>query len=224
MSATIFASDSDVVRIPKGIDRMESFRAWVRTLGEQAPRVHFSHGEVWIDMSPQDYFRHLSPVAAINARLTLLADELDLGRYHPDGGWLTNEEVGLSTEPDGFLVLWDTFAGGAARWVEREGDKGPIELLGRGDMVLEVVSDTSAHKDRVELLRDYAAVGFLEYWLVDARHEKLEFQLLQLAGGSYQETPADPEGWLSSAVWGRSFKLEAGSDRLGQPRFRLHVR
>jgi Uma2 family endonuclease len=224
MSATIFDRVGEVVRIPKEIDRMERFRAWVRTLGEDGPRVHFSHGDVWIDMSPQDYFRHLSPVAAINARLTLLADELDLGRYHPDGGWLTNEDIALSTEPDGFLVRWETFESGQARWVEREGDKGPIELLGRGDMVLEVVSDSSAHKDRVELRRDYAAAGFPEYWLVDARGQQLDFQLLRLTKIGYQATTPDAEGWLPSDVWGRSFQLQAGSDRLGQPRYRLHVR
>jgi Uma2 family endonuclease len=222
MVATVFASDSDAVRIPEGIGRLESFRAWVRTLGEGGPRVHFSRGDVWIDMSPQDYFRHLSPVAAINARLTLLADELDLGRYHPDGGWLTNEEIELSTEPDGFLVSWDPFSTGSARWVEREG-KGPIELLGRGDMVLEVVSDTSVDKDKIELRRDYAAVGFREYWLVDAR-AGVDFQILCLDGDQFHPTAPDSDGWLSSEVWGRSFLLEGDTDRLGQPRFRLHVR
>jgi Uma2 family endonuclease len=225
--ATVFDSRGDVVRIPtgpQGIDRLERFRAWMRTLGQDGPRAHFSQGEVWIDMSPQDYHRHLSPVAAINARLTLLADELDLGRYHSDGGWLTNEEVGLSTEPDGFLVLWDTFASGAARWTERDGDRGPVELVGRGDMVLEVVSDSSEHKDRVDLRRDYAAVGFSEYWLVDARGAVPVFELLQLERGTYEAVEADADGWFASPVWGRSFRLDRDTDRLGQPRYRLHVR
>ena len=224
MVATLFDSGGGIVTIPPGFDQLENFRAWVRTLGDAGPRVHFSQGAVWIDMSPQDYFRHLFPVAAINARLTLLADELDIGRYHPDGGWLTNEEVGLSTEPDGFLVLWETFASGAARWVDREGDQGPIELVGRGDMVLEVVSDTSENKDFVELQRDYAAVGFPEYWLVDARREELSFQILRLVDGAYQPAVADSEGWVVSRVWGRSFKLERDVDRLGKPRFILGVR
>jgi hypothetical protein len=174
-------------------------------------------------MSPQDYFRHLTPVTAINARLALLADELDIGRYHADGGWLTNEEAELSTEPDGFLVLWRTFESGEARWAPREGEKGPIELLGRGDMVLEVVSDTSTRKDRVELRRDYAAAGFPEYWLIDARGAQPDFQLLELTAAGYEAVPPDQEGWLVSPVWGKSFKLEAGTDRLGQPRYRLHV-
>jgi Uma2 family endonuclease len=224
MTATVVDGRGHVVRLPTTLSELSAFRAWVRELPDDGPRVHLSRGALWIDMSPQDYFHHLSPVAAINARLTLLADELDLGRYHPDGGWITHPEVGLSTEPDGFLVRWDTFRSGDARWVERPDGKGPIELVGRGDMVLEVVSDTSVQKDRVELLRDYAAAGFHEYWLVDSRSEVLEFRLYVLDHGAYREEPVDQEGWRWSAVWGRSVRLVRDVDRLGAARHRLEVR
>lgn len=214
----------DELTIPTEIDQLEVFRAWVSELGEDAPRVHFSRGKVWIQVSPQDYFSHLRLVGAINARLELLAKELDLGEYWPDGGWLTNNQAGLSIEPDGFLVLWRTTESGAAQFVERPG-KGPIELVGRGDMVLEVVSDSSVEKDTVQLVAGYAAAGFAEYWLVDGRKDPLSFRLLVLQpDGTYADVEPDREGFLASPVWGRRFRLEVSSNRAGRPSYQLVVR
>lgn len=214
----------DELTIPTEIDQLEVFRAWVSELGEDAPRVHFSRGKVWIQVSPQDYFSHLRLVGAINARLELLAKELDLGEYWPDGGWLTNNQAGLSIEPDGFLVLWRTTESGAAQFVERPG-KGPIELVGRGDMVLEVVSDSSVEKDTVQLVAGYAAAGFAEYWLVDGRKDPLSFRLLVLQpDGTYADVEPDREGFLASPVWGRRFRLEVSSNRAGRPSYQLAFR
>jgi Uma2 family endonuclease len=214
----------DDLTIPTEIDQLEVFRAWVSELGEDAPRVHFSRGRVWIQVSPQEYFSHLRLVGAINAGLELLAKELDLGEYWPDGGWLTNKEAGLSTEPDGFLVLWRTTESGAAQFVDRPG-KGPIELVGRGDMVLEVVGDYSVAKDTVQLVADYAAAGFAEYWLVDGRRDPLSFRMLTLrADGTYADVEPDREGLLASPVWGRRFRIETSTNRAGRPSYQLVVR
>lgn len=215
----------DGLRVPAEIDQLEAFRAWVRTLEEDAPRVHFSHGRVWIQMSPQDYFSHVRLVGQLNARLELLAQELDLGEYWSDGGWLTNELVGLSTEPDGFLVCWQTMERGEARFAERRGGRGPIELLGRGDMVLEVVSDYSVDKDTVQLMADYASAGFSEYWLVDARVTPVSFRLLVLqADGAYREATCDDDGFVASPIWNRRFRVDAQTNRAGHPTYRLLVR
>jgi hypothetical protein len=44
-----------------------------------------------------------------------------------------------------------------------------------------------------------------------------------LQNGQYLLAPND-EGWQTSAVFGRAFKLEQGTDRLGHPRFQLLAR
>ncbi|MBI4613318.1 MAG: Uma2 family endonuclease [Planctomycetes bacterium] len=213
----------DGLVMPADISRLETFRAWVRTLGENAPRVHFSNGSVWIEMSPQNYQTHLIMVDAINAQLQVLSRDLGTGKYFGDGGWLTNDSAGLSTEPDGFLVLWETLRSSEARLVPRAEGEGSIELVGRGDMVLEVVSDSSVHKDTVELIRDYAAAGFREYWLVDAREEKIAFRILALRDGEYEDVSPVAGGWLPSAVWGRRFKLVREIDPAGLPSYDLLV-
>ncbi|MBY0229209.1 MAG: Uma2 family endonuclease [Gemmataceae bacterium] len=85
-------------------------------------------------------------------------------------------------------------------------------------MVLEAVSRSSVTKD-TELLRDaYAAVGVLEYWLVDCRTAPLRFDILRLVRGRY--VMARPrEGWTRSAVFGRSFRLVRAEDEDGYPSF-----
>jgi hypothetical protein len=214
----------DGLVIPKDVEHLDGFRAWKRTLGDDAPRVHFSQSRIWVQMSPQDYFSHLRVVGQVNARLTQLAQELDVGQYWSDGGWITNRHVGLSTEPDGFLVLWETLERGDARYVPAASGRGAIELIGRGDMVLEVVSDYSEAKDTVQLAADYAAAGFREYWLIDARRSIPSFRVLLLQPDrTYKDTEPDADGYLASPVWGRRFRVEAGTDRAGHPTYRLLV-
>lgn len=209
------------IEIPEGIHTLDTFREWVATLDEHAPRVHFYEGRVDLDMSPQHYRSHGPVVSAIARRLATLAEELDLGRYFIPPSWVTVGTAGLSTEPDGFLVKWGTLTSGQVRVnPTRE-----TELLGRPDMVLEVVSKSSAKKDLVELPEAYARAGVPEYWIADARGEAIDFRILVLtADGSYQAQAASADGWIQSKVWGRAFRLERFLDRAGLTDFRLLVR
>ena len=205
--------------VPADATTLEGFRRWRRQLGEDAPKVHYIDGDLWFDMSPQSYRSHLPVVSAINGVLWPLAAEQDLGRYFMDGGWITDAAAGLSNEPDGFLVLWDTFTSARARLSEDS----DAELVGRPDMVLEVLSASSVGKDRA-LERKYAQAGVREYWQIDARRLPLSFRLLQLEGAAYVEIPPNADGFRASRVWERAFRLRQIEDRLGQPDFRLDAR
>jgi Uma2 family endonuclease len=70
-------------------------------------------------------------------------------------------------------------------------DKGLVE--GRPDLVVEIVSASSARYDRVTKLRWYARHGVPEYWIADGAARTLE--RLVLAGGVYTiaESLADEE-------------------------------
>jgi Uma2 family endonuclease len=205
--------------VPADATTLDGFRRWRRTLGENAPKVHFIDGDLWFDMSPQSYRSHLPVTAAINAVLWSLATDAGLGRYFGDGGWVTHEESGLSNEPDGFLVLWETFRSNRAQLAEGS----EAELVGRPDMVLEVVSESSVKKDTEVLRHKYAQAGVTEFWLVDARGAEPAFELLALADGAYAPVEPDAEGYRRSLVWGRAFRLRRVSDPLGQPDYRLDV-
>jgi hypothetical protein len=91
-----------------------------------------------VEVSPQSYDTHEPLVGAVNATLRALASELDVGRYFLPPSWFTHEATLLSTEPEGFLALWESLEGGHLRInPDRR-----TEMLGRPDMVLEVVSNT----------------------------------------------------------------------------------
>ncbi|MBI4618187.1 MAG: Uma2 family endonuclease [Planctomycetes bacterium] len=207
------------LEIPAGALTLEGFREWVALQGEDAPRVHYSRGRVHIEM-PQDCVKHGPVVFAINDVLRALTRELDTGRYYEPPTWITDDRSLLSTEPDGFFVSWASLESGRVRI---NPDRS-IELLGRPDMVLEVVSKSSERKDRSELVSDYAGAGVPEYWIADGRTEPLVLRILVLSGeGAYREEPADAEGWSFSPTWGRRFRLVRFLDRAGLTDFRLET-
>jgi Uma2 family endonuclease len=91
-------------------------------------------------------------------------------------------------------------------------------------MVLEVVSATSERKDLRDLVAGYAETGVLEYWIADARGPETRLRILALEGGRYADQTTDPEGYLSSGIFGASFRTVRISDPSGLPAFRLDSR
>lgn len=206
------------IAIPWETQTLEGFRAWVATLDEHGPRVSYSRGSVHVEASPQDYDTHEPLVDAINAALRALASELDLGRYCFPPSWFTHKAIDLSTEPDGFLALWSTLERGELRInPDRE-----VEMIGRPDMVLEVVSESSQRKDLVEHVEDYARAHVSEYWIADARRT-VQLRVLVLTDGAYVDAPIDGDGWVRSPVFGRAFRLRALPERAGFRDFALDV-
>jgi Uma2 family endonuclease len=215
--------ESTQVTIPASVVDHESFRRWARSDDfPEAGRVCFFNDEVWVDMSKEQIFSHNQVKHEYNMVLGGIAKQLRLGRYFPDGVLLSNEEAGLTCQPDGTFVSRQRLREGKVRL--RQGAQiGYVELEGAADMVLEVVSASSVEKD-TEILRElYARAGISEYWLVDARAEPLVFEILRLAPKGY--VPVRKQGgWLKSIVFGKSFRLIQHKDELGHPEFSLEYR
>jgi hypothetical protein len=102
-------------------------------------------------------------------------------------------------------------------------ESGFVELLGRADTVLEVVSDSSERKDTETLFEAYHAAGVQEYWLIDARGKEIDFHLYRRGPRRFVDTRKQG-GWLRSEVFGHAFRLLRGSDVMGNPEFALEVR
>ena len=214
---------SDSVHVPFWVNDLESFRRWM--LSDESPEkvpLFFLAGEVWIDMSKEQFFSHNQLKQEFFRVVGALAKQERLGTFCPDGMLLSNEEADLSGNPDGIFVAKESFHADKVRMIEGAED-GVVELEGSPDMVLEVVSDSSVEKD-TEVLRElYWKAGIREYWLVDARGERLEFQILRHSTRGY--TPVRKSaGWLKSAVFGKAFRLTRQLDDLGHPDFTLEVR
>lgn len=96
-------------------------------------------------------------------------------------------------------------------------------LVGTPDWVCEIVSDSSVEKDTRVLREAYHAAGVPEYWLIDARGDEIDFQVLAHGPDGY--SPVSPEGgWHRSAVFDLQFELTRHRDRVGWWQYDLKAR
>jgi Uma2 family endonuclease len=221
MSTIQFETES--VRIPLWVTDLRSFRRWAES--EESPdkaTVCYLAGEVWVEMSKEQVYSHNHVKTEFARVLAGLVKQYRLGRYFSDGLFLTNVEADFSSKPDGTFVSREAFAANRVRLIEGALE-GFVEIEGTPDMVLEVVSGSSVNKD-TEWLRDlYWKAGIAEYWLVDCRGERVDFDILRRTAGGY--SPASKSsGWIESAVFGHSFLLTRQTDEMGQPEYTLEAR
>ncbi|HZV04286.1 MAG TPA: Uma2 family endonuclease [Gemmataceae bacterium] len=212
------------VTIPADVVDLDSFCRWATS--DQFPECgQFSYlrGTIWVDFSMEELYSHNRVKTRFATVLGNLVDSLGLGMFISDGMLLRNSAADLSTEPDGMFVSYDALRSGRVRRIKRD-KPGCWELDGTPEMVLEVVSDTSVHKDTKELRELYWRAGILEYWLIDAREETPSFDLLRRGRKGYTSTRKQAGGWLKSNVFDRAFQLTQTTDPLGDPLYILNVR
>ena len=216
--------DRGALEVPGWVVDHESYRRWARSdeFPEQG-RFAYLNGIIWIDLTRHQLFTESTLQGAVIAKLHLIVNENDFGYLFSSGALISHPGARLSSQPDASFISYESVQSGKAKWIEGA-ESGYIEVEGIPDMVLEVVSDSSVKKDTVDLRELYFKAGVAEYWLVDARGSELKFSLLKRNGKGYAETRRQADGWLKSAVFGKSFRLVQGKDRLGNQRFTLEVR
>jgi Uma2 family endonuclease len=216
-------NESDEVTIPEWVTDLESFRRWADADDFPAKgRIWFLNGEVWVDMSKEQVFTHVGVKTEINAVLAHLVKAERLGRYWADGVFLSNVTAEFAGIPDGTFVSRKALQSQQVRLVEGM-EEGFLEVEGSPDMVLEVVSRSSVRKDIVVLRQAYWEAEVREYWLVDARKEPLHFDILRHTARGFVAT-RKRDGWMKSAVFGKSFRLTQEANGLGHPDYTLEVR
>ncbi len=219
--ATLIVDDVKLT-VPDWVTDLKSFLRWNQEpdFPEKA-RVWWLKGEVWADMSQEQYYSHLGVKREFYIVLGQLIEELDLGDFLPDGLLIANADADISGNPDATFVSHASFEEEKVNLVEGR-IHGFTLLEGSPDMVLEIVSDGSVEKD-YEVLRDaYFTAGVKEYWLVDARVSPPQFEILRRARTKFR-TSKKQDGWLKSDVFGKLFRLTEKVDRRGQPKYRLEV-
>jgi len=214
--------DAPVV-VPASALTHAGFREWAGSDDFPARgRISFLDGQIWIDMSPESGERHNTLKAAITSALFALNDGLNIGRLYADRMLLTHSSAGLSTEPDAMFATWSTLKTNRLKLLYRQ-DEDYHEVSGTPDWVLEIVSKTSVRKDTQTLRRLYHKAEIPEYWLIDARGETVDFQMLTRKDSTFQPVPVH-DGWRKSAVFQRDFKIERKHDPLGHWAYRLVAR
>jgi Uma2 family endonuclease len=209
----------ETLRIPPGVGTLEGFRRW--TWSESFPehgRIDFLAGELEIDLSPENLFRHGTVKTAIAARLHDAVADTGRGAVFVDCTRVASVDADLSVEPDVLAVLWDSLESGRViRVPAASGEPGSfVEFEGAPDLVVEVISDGSQGKDRHRLPPLYAKAGVPELWLVDVcgkRGKPMELGIHLLGPAGYVLAPPDAEGWCESRFLGRRCRLRRAAVR-----------
>jgi Uma2 family endonuclease len=157
-----------------------------------------------------------------NRVLGQLERKLGIGYFIPDGLRVLQPNTDLSAIPDGTFILYRSIRQGRVHLVPGA-EEGYVRVEGGPDMVLEVVSTSSARKDKVLQRQLYWGAGVREYWIADARRRPLTFEILRHTSKGYVPVPG-VRGWFASAVFGKSFRLTQRPDPLGNSDYRLGVR
>lgn len=156
---------------------------------EDEPRiVEWDAGEIIEHMPPTD--QHQSLVRFLIGLLNDYVELLRLGRVQVAPFEVKLWPEGPSREPDILFVS-----------NERLEQLGPKRFLGGPDLVVEVVSTSSARADRVEKFLEYERAGVREYWVIDPRHGKEQADFYQLNdAGHYVPVALDEQGVFVSGV------------------------
>lgn len=174
----------------------DEYRAWV----DEDAHTEWVDGEVVVFMPPKTY--HQAVLHFVAALLGQYVQLLDLGRV-----LIAPFEVKLRSgrsyrEPDVLFVARENLS----RLTEDR-------LEGPADLIVEIISADSVHRDRHTKFSEYAEAGIREYWIVDPRPRRQAADFFRLNDQSEYElfaTEADekamsqvlPGFWLKPAwLW-----------------------
>ena len=191
MNSPIFDSLMDAPDLPELLD--EASRAWAR---EQRLRQKF-----YADITPEHKWefiqgqvimhspalnRHLLATQRIYKLLDAFAITRKLGEVRVEKAMTSFPRNDY--EPD---VIF--FGQAKSALIDADTLKFPIP-----DLIVEVLSPSTEHRDRGIKFQDYALHGVGEYWIIDTVAETVE--LYRLDGNTYPPVPKLAEGILSSDV------------------------
>lgn len=162
----------------------EEFLVWA---GEDV-RAEWVDGEVIVFMPPLNL--HQNMVEFLHFLLGTFVRLFRLGKLRLAPFELKIKLDGNSREPDLMFLTNDHLDR-----LTRERVAGPP------DLIIEVISDDSVHRDRVDKYDEYEAGGVPEYWVIDSRAARRRADFYQLdRRGQYQRAAIGDDGIYRSAV------------------------
>ncbi|MGH2354796.1 MAG: Uma2 family endonuclease [Chloroflexota bacterium] len=143
-------------------------------------------GEVIVLMPPGT--RHALLTAFLTSILTIFAEVFKLGVVLSAPFQMKLGPGRSGREPDVLFI--------ASEHLDR---LLPTRLDGPADLVIEIISPESAHRDRHDKFLEYEAAGVPEYWLLDPDARQAQFYRLG-ANGRYELMAVDAAGVFHSEV------------------------
>lgn len=199
-----------LLRLEDGVyDGLPAFRLWARSPEFPARgRIDYLAGTVDVDLSAEELQSHGALKVKLVARISQIIEEDDRGQVFTDRTRLSSQDASLSCEPDILFVSFESLQSGRCRYLAGSKSDRLVEVEGSVDLVVEIVSDSSAGKDTRRLPPLYARAGVQELWLVDARGAEVDFRIFELEEGGYGPVAPDEHGFLHSRALDRRFKIE----------------
>jgi Uma2 family endonuclease len=226
MPITIYSPDErPAIVVPRSAQTWQGYRNWaISSDFPEQGHLSFVNGEILIDMSPERIDTHSFVKLQVSTVLATLVSTMKSGYVFPDRVLLSNEQAGVSTEPDAMFVSRESLSQGLVQFLPGGANLlGAREVVGRPDWVLEVLSPSSRKKDKILLREGYHRAGIPEYWLIDALGDEIDFQMLLRNEKDYQPSIAE-EGWLTSPTFDKTFKLERVLHEDGYLEYTLHMK
>ncbi|MCU0490618.1 MAG: Uma2 family endonuclease [Chloroflexaceae bacterium] len=161
----------------------EEFQAW-----DGAAHAEWVDGEVLVFMPPLTLHQEL--VGFIYTLLNVYVNTLGLGQVLVAPLEMRPAPDGNAREPDVLFVCQERL-----HLLDKR------RLAGPADLVVEVISEESVARDRVDKFYEYQEAGVQEYWLIDPRpgKERVDFYQL-LPNGKFQAALPDSEGRYHAAA------------------------
>ncbi|MEZ4510517.1 MAG: Uma2 family endonuclease [Chloroflexota bacterium] len=160
----------------------EAFLAWA----DEDVRAEWVNGEVVVHMPTKPI--HQSTVKFLLFLLELFVELFDLGIVH-----IAPLEMRLqhsSREPDLLFLAKENLQ----RLTENR-------LLGPADLVIEIISTESVHRDRRDKFKEYRDEGVREYWIIDPRPGKQRADFFYLdEERDYVLFATEDDEWMASKV------------------------
>ena len=174
-------------------------------------------------MAPEEFFCHGGVKTEFARVLSHRVKSHRLGYLQIDRTRISCPQADLSVEPDLVFISYETLSSGRARLVPKAGHHADryIEVEGTGDLVVEIVSDSSVKKDTWRLPAAYFQAGVREFWLADARGEKPVFIIHRPGPSGFEPVPVDADGFQRSEALGCRYRLDAARDAQGNWEFDL---
>ena len=171
-----------------GVRRQPATYADYLAWPDESVIVEWKDGEIIEYMPPTD--RHQDVTGSFFSLISDLVRLQDFGVVRVAPFEVKLWPGGPAREPDILFISRD-----------RLGQLTPQRFEGGPDLVIEIVSSSSARADRVEKLIEYERAGVREYWVIDPRQGKEQADFYQLdATGRFDSVPLDAAGLYHSAV------------------------
>ncbi len=212
------------IEVPMDLRSLADFRRWATSDDfPQRGRIDYFAGRIDVDMSPEDLHTHGTLRTELIGVLGQRIKQTGLGDLYTMRARFSCPDADLSAEPDVVFVCESSLDSGRVRFVPKAGGGADryVELVGRPDLIVEIVNDASVRKDTERLPAAYYRAGVTEFWLIDARGEDLLLRIHCRGPTEYEPADLDANGYQYSEVLNRRYRLDRSRNAKGRITFDL---